>query len=103
RRRQPRPGVRPRRRGVNGNSRERASDLPPGAHGDAATSGPAAAGPGAVAARDASDLACPPMPIRVVLAEDHALLRQGLERLLTAAPDVELVGVAEDLPTVAAL
>lgn len=43
------------------------------------------------------------MTIRVVLAEDHALLRQGLERLLTAADDVELVGTAEDLPTLEAL
>jgi DNA-binding NarL/FixJ family response regulator len=34
------------------------------------------------------------MSIRVVIAEDHALLRQGLERLLAAAPDVELVGSA---------
>lgn len=39
------------------------------------------------------------MTIRVVLAEDHALLRQGLERLLAAAPDVEVVGTAADLPT----
>jgi DNA-binding NarL/FixJ family response regulator len=37
------------------------------------------------------------MTIRVVLADDHALLRQGLERLLAAAPDVEVVGVADDL------
>lgn len=43
------------------------------------------------------------MTIRVVLAEDHALLRQGLERLLNAADDVELVGTAEDLPTLEAL
>ncbi len=43
------------------------------------------------------------MTIRVVLAEDHALLRQGLERLLNAADDVELAGTAEDLPTLEAL
>jgi DNA-binding NarL/FixJ family response regulator len=39
------------------------------------------------------------MSIRVVVAEDHALLRQGLERMLKAAPDVELVGSAVDLPS----
>jgi DNA-binding NarL/FixJ family response regulator len=38
------------------------------------------------------------MSIRVVVAEDHALLRQGLERMLTAAPDVEIVGAVGDLP-----
>jgi DNA-binding NarL/FixJ family response regulator len=43
------------------------------------------------------------MPIRVVVAEDHALLRQGLERMLTAAPDVELVGSAADLPSLLTL
>ena len=43
------------------------------------------------------------MTIRVVLAEDHALLRQGLERLLTAASDVELVGTAADRPTLESL
>jgi DNA-binding NarL/FixJ family response regulator len=43
------------------------------------------------------------MPIRVVLAEDHALLRQGLERLLASADDVEVVGTAVDLPSLEAL
>lgn len=43
------------------------------------------------------------MTIRAVLAEDHALLRQGLERLLQAADDVELVGTAVDLPSLEAL
>jgi DNA-binding NarL/FixJ family response regulator len=43
------------------------------------------------------------MPIRVVVAEDHALLRQGLERMLTAADDVDLVGSAADLPSLLAL
>ena len=37
------------------------------------------------------------MTIRVVLADDHALLRQGVERLLAAAPDVEVVATADDL------
>jgi len=36
-------------------------------------------------------------PIRVVLAEDHALVREGISRLIDAQPDLELVGVALDL------
>ncbi len=40
------------------------------------------------------------MPIRVVVAEDHALLRRGLERMVDAGPGVELVGAASDLPAV---
>jgi DNA-binding NarL/FixJ family response regulator len=36
--------------------------------------------------------------IRVALAEDHALVRDGLTRLVDAEPDLELVGVASDLP-----
>jgi DNA-binding NarL/FixJ family response regulator len=38
------------------------------------------------------------MPIRVVLAEDNALLREGVSRLVDAQADMELVGVAADLP-----
>ncbi len=34
--------------------------------------------------------------IRVVLADDHAMVRRGLEQLLTAEPDLEVVGVARD-------
>ena len=34
--------------------------------------------------------------IRVLLAEDHTLVRQGLEQLLGAAPDIEIVGAAVD-------
>ncbi len=36
--------------------------------------------------------------IRVVLAEDNALLREGISRLIEAQSDLELVGVASDLP-----
>ena len=36
--------------------------------------------------------------IRVVLAEDNALLREGISRLIEAQGDLELVGVACDLP-----
>lgn len=44
----------------------------------------------------------PRSTIRVVLAEDHALLRQGLERLLGTAADIEVVGSAGDLPSLLA-
>jgi DNA-binding NarL/FixJ family response regulator len=38
------------------------------------------------------------MTIRVLLAEDNALLRQGLERLLSHQDGLELVGVTGNLP-----
>ncbi len=34
--------------------------------------------------------------IRVMIADDHALVRAGLTQLLATAPDLELVAVAED-------
>ncbi len=43
------------------------------------------------------------MPITVVLAEDNALLRHGLARLIDSAPDLHLVGAAADLPGCLAL
>jgi DNA-binding NarL/FixJ family response regulator len=36
--------------------------------------------------------------LRVVLAEDNALLREGLSRLIAAEPDLELAGTCSDLP-----
>ncbi len=36
--------------------------------------------------------------IRVVLAEDNVLLREGVSRLLEAQDDLDLVGLAADLP-----
>jgi DNA-binding NarL/FixJ family response regulator len=42
-------------------------------------------------------------PVRVVLAEDNALLREGVSRLVDAADDLELVGVASDLPELLAI
>ena len=38
-----------------------------------------------------------------MLGEDHALLREGLATLLRGAADIELIGVAEDLPALEAL
>ncbi len=35
-----------------------------------------------------------PEPLRIVIADDHVLFRDGLRALLTAAPDTELVGEA---------
>jgi DNA-binding NarL/FixJ family response regulator len=41
--------------------------------------------------------------IRVVLAEDNVLLREGVSRLVSANEDFELVGTASDLPQLLAL
>ncbi len=43
------------------------------------------------------------MAIRVVLAEDNALLREGVAQLLERAADIELVGTAADRPSLEAL
>ena len=43
------------------------------------------------------------MGIRVVLAEDNTLLREGIAQLLERADDIELVGTAVDRPTLEAL
>jgi DNA-binding NarL/FixJ family response regulator len=37
------------------------------------------------------------MPIRVVLADDHYLVREGVRRLLETQPDLEVVAVCADL------
>jgi DNA-binding NarL/FixJ family response regulator len=37
------------------------------------------------------------MPLRVVIAEDHLLVREGVRRLLEADPEVEVVAVCGDL------
>ena len=37
------------------------------------------------------------LPIRVVLAEDNYLVREGVRRLLDAEPDVDVVDVCQDL------
>jgi len=41
--------------------------------------------------------------IRVALAEDNVLLREGVSRLVAANEDFELVGTAADLPQLLAL
>jgi DNA-binding NarL/FixJ family response regulator len=41
--------------------------------------------------------------IRVVLAEDNVLLREGVSRLVSANADFELAGVASDLPELLAV
>jgi DNA-binding NarL/FixJ family response regulator len=41
------------------------------------------------------------LPIRVVVADDHALVRSGLAIILNAEPDLEVVGDAADGPTAA--
>src|SRR6266567_1671208 len=36
------------------------------------------------------------MPIRILLADDHTILRAGLKMMLNAQPDMEVVGKAQD-------
>jgi DNA-binding NarL/FixJ family response regulator len=35
-------------------------------------------------------------PYKIVLADDHVLFRQGVRRILEGAPDLEVVGEADD-------
>ena len=42
------------------------------------------------------------MPIRVVLAEDHYLVREGVRRLLETRPDIEVAAVCCDLQSLLA-
>jgi DNA-binding NarL/FixJ family response regulator len=46
--------------------------------------------------RGADDARGVPDPIRVLVVDDHALFRRGLEMVLTEEPDIELVGEASD-------
>ncbi|MDW8327910.1 MAG: response regulator transcription factor, partial [Anaerolineales bacterium] len=34
------------------------------------------------------------MPVRVIIADDHTVMRQGVRMLLTLDPDIEVVGEA---------
>jgi DNA-binding NarL/FixJ family response regulator len=38
-----------------------------------------------------------PMPIRVAIAEDNLMVREGLERIIAASPELELVAACRDL------
>ena len=42
------------------------------------------------------------MTVRVVLGDDNVLVREGVRALLSMADDIEVVGVAEDAPTLLA-
>ena len=42
------------------------------------------------------------MPLRLVIAEDHLLVREGIRRLLEADPELEVVGVCGDLDSLLA-
>jgi DNA-binding NarL/FixJ family response regulator len=42
------------------------------------------------------------MTIRVVLAEDHYLVREGVQRVLGSQPDLEIVAVCDDLDSLLA-
>ena len=50
--------------------------------------------------RDGDEVAPVPSPvstkIRVLLADDHAIVRQGVKMILTNEPDIEVVGEADD-------
>jgi NarL family two-component system response regulator LiaR len=37
-----------------------------------------------------------PQPIRILITDDHAIVREGLRALITVKPDMELVGEATD-------
>jgi DNA-binding NarL/FixJ family response regulator len=42
------------------------------------------------------------MPIRLVIADDHLLVREGVRRLLEADPDIEVAAVCDDLDSLLA-
>jgi DNA-binding NarL/FixJ family response regulator len=42
------------------------------------------------------------MPIRLVIAEDHYLVREGIRRLLETQPDLEVAAVCDDLDSLLA-
>jgi DNA-binding NarL/FixJ family response regulator len=44
----------------------------------------------------------PEAPLRVVLAEDGLIFREGMENLLTASPTIEVVATCDDLPSLLA-
>ena len=42
------------------------------------------------------------MPIRLVIADDHLLVREGIRRLLETQPDLEIAAECDDLPSLLA-
>jgi DNA-binding NarL/FixJ family response regulator len=50
----------------------------------------------ATASNPASEVACPKKKLRIVLVDDHVVVRQGLFGLFRAEPDMEVVGEASD-------
>ena len=42
------------------------------------------------------------MPIRLVIADDHLLVREGVRRLLESDPDIEVAAVCSDLDSLLA-
>ena len=42
------------------------------------------------------------MPIRLVVADDHLLVREGLRRVLETQPDIEIAAVCDDLDSLLA-
>jgi len=36
------------------------------------------------------------MPIQIILADDHKIVRQGLRTMLEKEPDIEVMGEADD-------
>ncbi len=42
------------------------------------------------------------MPIRLVIADDHLLVREGIRRLLETQPDIEIAAVCDDLDSLLA-
>ena len=42
------------------------------------------------------------MPIRLVIADDHLLVREGVQRLLETDPDIEVAAVCGDLDSLLA-
>lgn len=52
--------------------------------------------PSAHAARGADTVGCKPLPYRVLVADDHAMVRQGLCLMLDACPDIEVIAEASN-------
>ena len=52
--------------------------------------------PGTIEAEDTIPERADSGPIRVLLADDHTILRAGLKMMLSVQPDIEIVGEASD-------